>query len=500
MKAKDLKQDSNNYRKHSDTNKKRIKKSIDENGLGRSVLVDADGVLIAGNGVASVVDKDTKVRVVETDGTELVVVKRTDLHEGDARRKALALADNATSDGVEWDFDAIEADGWDKAQLSDDWGVEWDAIEQADEAEAQEDDFDPDAEVETVCKAGDIWRLGDHRLMCGDSTDAGSVALLMDGKKADLCFTDPPYGMKKESEGVLNDNQNADELLNFNKAWIPTSFQMLKDNGSWYCWGIDEPLMDIYGEILKPMIVERNIMFRNLITWDKGNGQGQNAEDFRMYAIADEKCLFVMKGSIGFYSMQDFKIPFLEELQQLFKQHGLSIMDATTIFQKMRGNAKPTEKELKKSSMHFTFPSVFCMPKKEYWVAWFGSDEGWSDYKLRYEKAKDEWRDKFNYFDNTHDNMNNVWHFDRAGKDERVGHATPKPIALCVRAIKTSSREGEAILDLFGGSGSTLIAAEQLNRRCYMMELDPHYCDVIIARWEKLTGRKAEKVCNVNEQ
>ena len=119
--AADLKQDGNNYRKHSDTNKARIKKSIDEAGLGRSVVVDADGVLVAGNGVQSVIDKDTPVRVVETDGTELVVVKRTDLHEGDERRKKLALADNATADDVEWDFDAI-AEDWTEDEAGE-WGV-----------------------------------------------------------------------------------------------------------------------------------------------------------------------------------------------------------------------------------------------------------------------------------------------------------------------------------------------------------------------------------------
>ena len=120
--AADLKQDEHNYRKHSDTNKARIKKSIDEAGLGRSVVIDADGVLVAGNGVQQVIDQDTPVRVVETDGTELVVVKRTDLHTDDPRRKTLALADNATSDDVEWDFEAIEADGW-TADEAGDWGV-----------------------------------------------------------------------------------------------------------------------------------------------------------------------------------------------------------------------------------------------------------------------------------------------------------------------------------------------------------------------------------------
>ena len=120
--AADLIQDEHNYRKHSDTNKARIKKSIDEAGLGRSVVIDADGVLVAGNGVQQVIDKDTPVRVVETDGTELVVVKRTDLHTGDPRRKTLALADNATADDVEWDFDAI-AEDWTEDEAGE-WGVD----------------------------------------------------------------------------------------------------------------------------------------------------------------------------------------------------------------------------------------------------------------------------------------------------------------------------------------------------------------------------------------
>lgn len=125
--AADLKQDGNNYRKHSDTNKARIKKSIDEAGLGRSVVVDADGVLIAGNGIQQVVDPETPVRVIETDGTELVVVKRTDLHTDDPRRKTLAFADNATADDVEWDFEAI-SDDWTEDEAGE-WGVDWPAEE-----------------------------------------------------------------------------------------------------------------------------------------------------------------------------------------------------------------------------------------------------------------------------------------------------------------------------------------------------------------------------------
>jgi DNA modification methylase len=114
-----------------------------------------------------------------------------------------------------------------------------------------------------------------------------------------------------------------------------------------------------------------------------------------------------------------------------------------------------------------------------------------------YEAKKTEFYGARAYFNNTHDIFNNVWHFDRTSAKEREdtgGHATPKPLALCGRAIKSSSREGELVLDFFGGSGSTLIACEQLNRRCNMIELQPNYCDVIIARWEKATGEKAKLI------
>lgn len=146
--AADLKQDENNYRKHSDTNKARIRKSIDEAGLGRSVVIDADGVLIAGNGVQQVIDKDTPVRVVETDGTELVVVKRTDLHTDDPRRKTLALADNATADDVEWDFEAVLGE-FEVEELQD-WGVMDDVTSSEQEGVSLED-----LGIETISNKGE---------------------------------------------------------------------------------------------------------------------------------------------------------------------------------------------------------------------------------------------------------------------------------------------------------------------------------------------------------
>ena len=351
------------------------------------------------------------------------------------------------------------------------------------------------AKITVTCECGhtaeyDESEIHSHRLICGDSTDVNVIDRLMDGVKADLVFTDPPYGMKKESEGVLNDNLNFDDLLDFNRQWIPLTFGALKDNGSWYCWGIDEPLMDIYSNILKPMAKENKITFRNLITWDKGNGQGQLSEDFRMYPIADEKCLFVMMGVQGFSNNADNYFEAWEPIRTYLKQERDRMGWSNADMKKMCGHS-PT------SGCHWFDKSQWMMPTEEEYKTWQHHAKGegfkkeYEEIKKEYEEIKKEYYSTRAYFDNTHDNQNNVWHFDRAGKDEREhtgGHATPKPIALCSRAIKSSSREGEIVLDVFGGSGSTLIACEQLNRKCYMAELDPKYVSVILQRYINFVG------------
>ena len=150
----------------------------------------------------------------------------------------------------------------------------------------------------------------------------------------------------------------------------------------------------------------------------------------------------------------------------------------------------PTEDAYKKLQI---FAEEYGAFKKEYGAF----KKEYEEIKKEYEEIKKAWYATRAYFDNTHDNMNDVWEVSRTNRKERCtagGHATPKPIALCSRAIKSSSREGEIVLDLFGGSGSTLIACEQLNRTCYMCELDPKYCDVIVKRWENFTGNKAKKI------
>lgn len=477
-----------------------VAKSIENFGFKVPIVVDKYNVIVTGH---------TRLKAAQKLGlAQVPVIVADDLTP--EKIKAFRLADNKVSELAEWDFSKLEAELADISEI-DMSQFNFDMKELSKEfdknKEVIEDDFDVDAELnngeEPMVKRGQVWKLDNHYLMCGDSTNKNDVENLINGEIVDLVFTDPPYGMRKENEGVLNDNLNYNDLLEFNKKWIPLTFEMLKENGSWYCWGIDEPLMDIYSNILKPMIKENKITFRNLITWDKGHGQGQIASEYRMYAIADEKCLFVMCGVVGFNTNSDNYFEGWEPLRLYLLNEWRKISDKND-WDKKLGNFM---------GKHWFTKSQWELPTENQYKKLqtlgepFGAfDKPYNELRLEYEKIKygfNEEKQRFYsgraYFDNTHDNMNNVWHFSRTDQKEREltgGHATPKPLALCSRAIKSSSREGETVLDVFGGSGSTLIACEQLKRKCYTMELDPKYCEVIIKRWETLTGKKAVKIDN----
>lgn len=298
----------------------------------------------------------------------------------------------------EWDWDML-ANQWDAADLSD-WGVDfpqdWAGTQATDEREASEDDFDETKdEVPTICKDGDIWQLGSHRLMCGDSTDPGSVALLMNGEKADMCFTDPPYGMKLDTdyssmEGFSHGGKyEAGHVDDFKPDMVDAVLRL--NAKETFMWGAD-----YYADLLP----DRNS--GSWIVWDKRANEGGT--------IAEDKSSDKMFGSC-------FEL---------------------------------------------------C----------------WSKNRHKRDIARVKWAGLFGMNQTT---------------DDKRWHPTQKPVALVQWFFDQYGKEGEIVADLFGGSGTTLIAAEQLGRRCFMMELDPHYCDVIIARWEKLTGQKAERLTNVGQ-
>lgn len=380
----EIKFDKRNYRKHGDKNKELIKKSLEECGTGRSIIIDNENEIIGGNGVYEQAKKlNIPVKIIETDGTELIAIKRTDLATNDEKRKQLAVMDNSTSDSSEWELDLL-AEDFETEQLQE-WGLDAE-FKSLDAEEVIEDEI-PE-QVETKCKKGDIWQLGKHRLMCGDSTSITDVEKLMNGVKADMVFTDPPYNMSNNFDtstiNLKKLQKRVDDIVNFNPDEIAYLTQL--NICSFYIF-TSKNLVPRYFEIFKDFDF-------NILVWCKDNPTPLTNYTF----LPDVEYLlyFSKKGKIW--------------------NNGLD----TTI------------------------------------------------YKKYYNGNKLEGR-----------------------KEAGDVHPTVKPQKIIQDKIQISSSINGVVLDVFGGSGSTLIACEQLNRKCFMMELDEHYCDVIITRWENLTNEKA---------
>lgn len=484
MKTGDIIPYEKNPRKNDEA-VKYVMASIEEFGFKVPIVVDKNNVVVAGHTRLKAAKKlklDEVPCIVADDLTEEQI-------------QAFRLADNKVAEKAEWDFDLLSGE-LDELLDFDMTVFGFDDAEEEAEAEVEEDDFEAELPEEPKAKLGDIYQLGNHRLMCGDSTSVTDVDALMNGAKADLVFTDPPYGMKKECDGVANDNLNYDDLLEFNRQWIPLTFDALKDTGCWYCWGIDEPLMDIYSHILKPLKKDNKVVIRNYITWAKHSAFGINSELALSYPKETEKAWFVMKGmdwnnnnAEYFNTKYENILMYMQEQAEQFK---ITSKDIQTVC------------GVQMYSHWFTKSQFTIIPEKHYMKLR-------EHYKGAFTKSYEELRNMLGdhnpqngclkpYFDNIAADrvgdigLTDVWRFTvTSGKEKESagGHATPKPIALCARAIKASSRENEVVLDVFGGSGSTMIACEQLNRTCYTMELEPKWVDVIIQRWEQYTGQKA---------
>ena len=470
-----VKANPNNPRIIKDEKFKKLVKSIQEFPQMleiRPIVVNEEMIVLGGN---------MRLKACQEAGLkEVHIIKASDLTE--EQQKEFIIKDNVGFG--EWDWNDL-ANNWDSDKLEE-WGLDIPGFE-GEVLEAEEDDFAaPEGGIETDIVLGDLFEIGEHRLLCGDSTDSDQVARLMNGEKADMAHNDPPYGMKKEKNGVLNDNLNYDALLDFNREWIALQFMHLKENGSWYCWGIDEPLMDIYSNIIKPYAKEQKATFRNLITWFKnpsGLGDGQNNPSARSYGIITEKCLFVMLGVQGFNNNADNYFEGFETLRNWL------------VKEKEKSGLKNDEitKLTATTHTHYWSKSQWAFPTKEHYNSIKLASNGkafnkeYDELKKEYDELKKEWYSTRSYFDNTHDKMTEVWQFDRHKREgDEGGHATPKPIPLCERAIKSSCPDSGLVLDMFLGSGSTMVASHQLKRKCYGMELDPKYCQVIIDRMRKL--------------
>jgi len=460
-----------NPRQISTKQYKDLKESIEKFSLVDPIIINRDLTVIGGHQRLKVC-KELKYKVVEC-----VVL---DISKEDERELNIRLNKNTG------DFDMdILANEFDIDELTD-WGfkhIDLDInIDKITEGNT-EDDHIPEVKESRV-KLGDVWQLGKHRLMCGDSTKESDVKKLMNGDKAELLHADPPYGMGKEKDGVLNDNLYKEKLDTFQLEWFKTFRPYLDDNGSCYIWGNAEDLWRLWYSLLKD---SERLTFRNEIVWDKKYGLGMSSEQHRMFPTVTERCLFFMIGEQGFnnnadnyWAGWDFMVNYLKEEKNKSK---LKIKE----FKKIAGHSE-------KSGCHWFDKSQWGMPTKEVYNSWknYCKENNIDAFKKDYEELKKAFYDTRAYFNNTHDNMTDVWNYERVSGKERHNHATPKPVEMMERIIKTSSKK--KVIEPFLGSGSTLIACEKTNRVCYGMELDTKYCDVIIERWEQFTGQKATKL------
>jgi DNA modification methylase len=374
-----------NSRTHSHEQVTQIAASIKEFGFRNPILVDGVGI-IAGHGRLMAAQKLGLDQVPTIDCSDMT----------DSQKKAYIIADNKLAMNAGWDnvmltieMQELEDEGFDLTLTGFD-DKELDALLNVIEGTdgLTDEDAVPDVPEEPKTKLGDIYILGNHRLMCGDSTSIDAVDKLMDGNKADMVFTDPPYGVDYDGGHATEKRRtkldNDDKTLMYSGA-LPVAYMVSKEGAALYLWFADRFAKDVL-EALENC----NYKVRTWIIWNKN--LAQFGAIGAQYKPKHEPCIYAFK----------------------------------------KGHAP-------------------------YW--------------------------------NGPNNEVTVWDVKRHSKNEF--HPTQKPVELPERAMENNSKAGDIVLDLFGGSGSTMIAAEKVGRKACLMELDPKYCDVIVKRWEDFTGKKA---------
>jgi len=397
---------SKNARTHSESQVAQIAASIIEFGFTNPVLIDGEKGIIAGHG---------RLMAAKKLGLKEVPVVILD-HLSETQKKAYIIADNKLAENAGWDEEILAnelADLKDENFDLDLIGFEDQELEKIfsnlyDKDEDQEKEEVPDAEENPVSKSGDLWLLGKHKLICGDSTEQKTYQTLLGEELADMLFTDPPYNvnygdtMKDNMIGKVN-KKGKSYTNNAGKRTI------LNDN---------------LGEDFEKFLFD---FCKNALTITKG------------------ACYICMSSSE------------LHTLQKAFIDAG-GKWSTFVIWAKN----------------HFTL--------------------GRSDYQRQYEPILYGWKQNNDHYWCGDRNQGDVWYYNKPNKSDL--HPTMKPVELCKRAILNSSKTDDIVLDCFGGSGSTLIACEQTDRRCRMIELDQKYVDVIIKRWQNLTGLNAILLSN----
>lgn len=493
-KLSELIPDERNARTHSPEQVAQIAASIREFGWTNPVLVDEAGRLIAGHGrvmAASLLGLDEAPTLIVPGLSE-------------TQRRALLIADNQLALNAGWDEDLLRAE---LEALHDEGGLDLDVLGfDADSIatllgwdggtlDPEQYDDVPAPQAVEVSRSGEVWFLGPHRVMCGDSTDAAQVATLCAGAGlAALLHADPPYGMGKASDGVMNDNLYAADLDRFQMAWWKAFRPMLEFNASAYIWGNATELWRLW--LVGGLGSSEDLDLCNEIVWDKKSTPGMGSESIIGYQTASERCLFFKLGKqyVGNINASDFPAhwdPLRAYLAGQAQACGLTPGDV---------------KRLCGCGMfsHWFSRSQFSLIPCKHYEALAAAYPGhferpWADLQEEWARVRGDGRGVINgkldgmrsYFDNAHDAMRDVWEFSRVTGDERHGHATPKPVAMMERVMLSSLPPGGLCLEPFSGSGSTLIGAHVTGRRCFAMEMQPQYVDVCIRRWQKLTGEAA---------
>jgi DNA modification methylase len=460
-----------------------VKRSLEAFGQRKPIVVRrSDNVVIAGNHT---------LQAAQALGWDEIAVVWVD--DDEVTSKAFALADNRTAELGDYDEEALadlindvgslnpgllESSGWDDKSVQE-------LLDRVEQIELPADVDEVPEDVAAVSKLGDVWLLGDHRVMCGDSTDAKNVAKLMNGKTAQLLHADPPYGMGKENDGVLNDNLYASKLDEFQMAWWKTCRKFLDDNASAYIWGNPEDLWRLW--YVGGLKDSERLTFRNEIFWEQVTGVSWGKDgmgNLRSYATMGERCLFFMFGEQGFNNNSDNYWEGWENVR-LYLETEMEKCGGRKNWKAALGN---------QMGSHYFTKSQWCFPTQEAYekLQEFARGDAFKqDYdalKQDYDALKQEFYSTRSHFDSSHDKMSDLWSFPRVTGEDRFGHPTPKPVEMMCRVFKSSAPKDSITLEPFGGSGSTLIAAQETNRTAYLMELDPKYVDVICARFQKMTG------------
>ena len=371
----------NNARTHSDEQIKQIQASIREFGFINPVLIDGNFNIIAGHG---------RVMAAKAEGMDKVPCLFIE-HLTDAQKKAYIIADNKLAENAGWDMELlrVELEGLQALDFNMDLigfdDIELDDLFSANDAEVMEDDFEVELPEEPKSKLGDIYQLGRHRLMCGDATKTEDIEKLMNGMKADMYLTDPPYNVDYEGTAgkIKNDNMGNDQFKQFLIDSFSSANTFMKQGAVFYIWHADSE-----GLNFRSACLEVGWKVRQCLIWNKNS--------------------LVM---------------------------------------------------------------------------------GRQDYHWKHEPCLYGWKDGASHLWASDRKQTTILEFDRPLRSAE--HPTMKPIKLFDYQIQNNTKAEDVVLDTFAGSGTTIIACEQNGRTAYCCELDPKYVDVIIDRWETLTGQKA---------